>query len=221
MLLLKSQRNKIMLTLNFTQRNTRDEKSGLLKAVLYGHTKKSEAIFVDFLEFEKFYHKVGQSTVFNLKSSEHNFQAMVQDVAYDPVKNILTHADFYILEKGAKVDTKIPFKFVGFSEAVKSLGAILVKVKHELHIEAAADNIPHEIEVDLSMLTDLDSVIHIKDIKLPNGVSLYRTHEEEVIASVSMPKEEDLSLPVADVDLSNIKVEEKGKKEEVATAENV
>jgi hypothetical protein len=72
--------------------------------------------------------------------------------------------------------------------------------------------LPHDIEVDLSLLDTLDSVIKIKDLKLPAGVKFYHMDEEEVVASVSLAKEEDLSAPV-EADISSIEVEEKGKKE--------
>ena len=44
---------------------------------------------------------------------------------------------------------------------------------HELHIEADAAHLPHSLEVDLSLLDTEESVILVKDIKLPTGVKLY------------------------------------------------
>ena len=77
---------------------------------------------------------------------------------------------------------------------------------------------PHSIEVDLSLLATLDDVIKVKDLKLPAGVKLYHMDEDEVVAAVSLAKEEDLSAPI-EADISTIEVAEKGKKEEVAESE--
>jgi len=207
-----------MLTLNFTKRKNNEKKDGFLSAVFYGPKQKSESIFINTIDFTKLYREAGESSLISLEGEGVKLQAMVQDVQYSPVKNLPIHVDFYVIEKGAKVDTHVPLSFVGVSEAVKSLGGSLVKVMHEINIEADAANLPHDIEVDISVLETLDSVIHLKDVKLPAGVKLYHANENDIVASISVQKEEDLSAPI-NVDLSAIEVEAKGKKEEVLAAE--
>ncbi|MEA4910500.1 50S ribosomal protein L25 [bioreactor metagenome] len=202
-----------MLTLKFTNRNKGEEKAGMLKAVYYGAKEKAQSIFVDAIEFEKLYREAGQSSVINLEGEGKKFQVMIKDVSYEPIKYVPNHIDFYVVEKGVKIDAHIPFEFVGVSEAVKTFGGQLVKVMHELHVEAEAVDLPSSLEVDLSALENLDSVIEVKDIKLPKGVELYKTEPDEIIASISKAEEEDLSAPVSG-DISNIEVEEKGKKDE-------
>ena len=202
-----------MLSLNFTKRNKGESKDGMLKAVYYGTKEKAESIFVDAIEFTKLYRVAGKSSVISLEGEGKKLQAMVQDVSYEPVKYEPIHVDFYIVEKGATIDAKVPLEFVGVSEGVKTHGGTLAKVMHELHIEADAAHLPHSLEVDLSILADANSVILVKDIKLPAGVKLYHVDEEEVVASTSPAVEEDLSAPV-EGDISNIEVAEKGKKEE-------
>ncbi|MBP9765845.1 MAG: 50S ribosomal protein L25 [Candidatus Pacebacteria bacterium] len=201
-----------MLSLNFENRTIGEEKEGMLKGVFYGLKEKSHPIFVEAIAFSKIYKEAGESSVIELIGDK-KIQAMIQDVAYNPVKNTPIHVDFYIVEKGAKIDTSVNLEFVGISEAVKSLGGTLVKVLHEIEIEGDATNLPHNIPVDISSLDTLDSIIKTKDLKLPVGVTLYRMDGEEVVASISVAKEEDLSAPV-EGDISTIEVQEKGKKEE-------
>ncbi|MEN9338446.1 MAG: hypothetical protein RI945_171 [Candidatus Parcubacteria bacterium] len=202
-----------MLTLNFTPRKKGEKKDGMLKAVFYGPKQKAESIFVNYIDFQKVYREAGESAVISLEGEGKKYQSLVQDVAFDSVKYIPIHADFYIVEKGAKIDTEVPLEFVGESEGVKTFGGNLVKVLHEIHIQAEAADLPHHIEVDISALTDLDSVIKARDLKLPAGVALYHVEEDEIVASIAVVKEEDLSAPVA-ADISSIEVEEKGKKED-------
>lgn len=202
-----------MLSLNFIKRNKGESKEGMLKAVYYSSKEKAESIFVNAIEFIKLYRNAGQSSVISLEGEGKKLQAMVQDVSYEPVKYDPMHVDFYIVEKGAKIDAKVPLEFIGISEGVKTHGATLTKVMHDLHIEADAAHLPHSLEVDLSILSEIDSVILVKDIKLPTGVKLYHIDEDEVVASTSPAIEEDLSAPI-EGDISNIEVAEKGKKEE-------
>lgn len=100
--------------------------------------------------------------------------------------------------------------FVGVAPAIKDKGGILVKVQREIEIEAAPKDLPHEIEVDISKLVEISDVIHAKDLKLPAGVDL-KISPEEVVASVSEPKEEKEEAPTA-IDMSAIEVSDaKGK----------
>jgi large subunit ribosomal protein L25 len=119
------------------------------------------------------------------------------------------HADFYVIEKGAKVKVDVQLVFDGVSPAVKDLGGILVKVLREVEIEAGAKDLPHELRVDISTLVDLKSVIHAKDLALPTGVTLI-TKADEIVASIAEAKEEVEEAPTA-VDMSAIEVEKKGK----------
>ncbi len=200
-----------MLVLNFTNRNKRENKEGMLKAVFYGAKQESVAIFVDKIAFEKVYREAGQTSVISLEGEGKKYQVIVKDISYDPVKYLPNHVDFYTVEKGVKIDALIPLVFIGVSEGVKTLGGNLVKVMHELPVEAEASKLPREIEVDISVLDSLDSVIKAGDIKLPSGVSLFRTEEDEIVASIIEAKEEEES-EAADID--SIEVEAKGKKEE-------
>jgi large subunit ribosomal protein L25 len=129
----------------------------------------------------------------------------------DPVSNKVIHIDFYAPEAGKKVHANVPLVFVGESAAVRA-GANLVKVLHELEVEALPENLPHSIEVDISKIVTIEDGVTVADLKLPAGVST--KHEaDEVVASAVEVKEEVESAPV---DLSKIEVEAKGKKEEEA-----
>jgi len=206
-----------MLSLNFTNRKKSEKKDSYLPAVFYGPEQNSTPIFINTIEFTSLYRKTGKSAVFLLEGEGLKLQAMTHEISYDPVKNSPIHIDFYIIEKGAKVTTHVPLNFIGISDAVKSLGGTLVKVRHEIQIEAEVVDLPQAIDVDISILINLDSVIHVQDIKLPAGVILHHVNEKDIIASIAVKKEEDFSTPEK-VDLSTIKVEEKGKKEEEATS---
>jgi large subunit ribosomal protein L25 len=114
----------------------------------------------------------------------------------------------------------IPLEFEGVSPAMKELGGVLVKVLHEVEIEALPKDLPHNLVADISTLINFETQIKAGDIKLPAGVTLV-TEPEEVVALVAEPKEE--VIETAPVDLNPIEVEKKGKeaKEGEASAEAV
>jgi large subunit ribosomal protein L25 len=217
-----------MLTITFEKRDTTQKLSALrnagkLPAVFYGRKESSTPITVPAGEFLKVWKKAGETSIVELKGLNDgaDHQALIKDIDSDPLTGDVRHVDFYVIEKGKKLELSVPIHFVGVSAAVKELSGILVKVLHELKIEALPKDLPHSVEVDIAPLVNFESQILAKDIKLPEGVIL-KEKAEEVVASVAQPKEEP-EEPVAPIDLSAIEVEKKGKKEdeEGAAAEGV
>lgn len=210
-----------MVTLNYIERknvgNSENlRKEGIIPAVFYGKKQASQPVAIQRSEFLKVWKAVGESGVVSLVGPHGTVDALIHEVSVDPVTEIPQHADFYVFEKGKKIEVNIPLVFVGVSPAVKDLSGNLVKVMHEIAIEASPENLPHEIEVDISALVDFDSQILAKDITLPKGVSL-ASDEEEVVASVSAPRADEPEEPTVAPDLSSIEVVKKGKKDEEGT----
>jgi len=187
---------------------------GLLPAVYYGPKDKPVAITVPMADFVKVWKEAGESTVVELATPKGALEVLIHDISFDPVRGDVIHADFYVPEKGKKVEVSVPLEFKGVSAAVKDLGGMLLKVMHEIEVEALPKDLPHSIVVDISTLKDLDSQILAEDIKLPAGVELV-TEKEEVVAAISVAEEE---KETATADLSAIEVEKKGKKEEEGAA---
>ena len=115
--------------------------SGMLPAIFYGPKEEATAIEVSMREFEKVLKEAGESTVVVLQGIGADKEALIHSVDTDPVSGVIRHADFYILEKGKKVEVHVPIEFTGESPAVKQ-GANLVKVLHEIEVEALPANLP-------------------------------------------------------------------------------
>ncbi len=190
------------------------KKEAKMPAVFYGKKTESTPISILKKDFIAVWKKAGESGVVSIKTEKGTVDTLIQAVDVDPVTDIPRHADFYVFEKGKKVEVSVPLEFVGVSPAVKDLGGLLVKSLHDLKISADPQSIPHSIDVDISSLVDFSSQILASQVKLPSGVELIE-NPEEVVASASAPREE-LVEESAPVDLSSIEVEKKGKKEEEA-----
>jgi len=200
-----------------SSKDLKDE--GSMAAVVYGPKQESIAITLSSREFDRVLKTAGESSVIDLAGLGSPMQVLIHEVDRDPVTNQPRHADFYAIEKGAKVEVAVPLTFIGESAAVKA-GANLVKIMHELEIEASPADLPHDIEVDLASLAAIGDQIHVRDIKLPKGVTL-KVEEDEVVALVQEVQEEKAE-EAAPADLSSIEVEKKGKEEaegEAAAAE--
>lgn len=204
-----------MLTLDIKKREGGSPKAsrnaGKLPAVMYGRHEASTPIELDAKAFEKVFRAAGESTVITLSGVGDVKQALIHDVAVDPVTGHPVHADLYVIEKGQKVTVAVPLSFVGVSAAVKDLGGILVKVIHEIELTMDPTLLPHEIEVDVALLTTLDSQITIAQLKIPAAAEL-SIDTSELVAMISVAQDEP-EEPAQPIDLSAIEVEKRGKEE--------
>lgn len=210
-----------MLTLAVTKRDKAGKgpnalrKEGSIPAVVYGAHQESTPIAIDAKLFDKVFDEAGEATIVSLQGLGSDLPTLIHEVDLDPLSNRPRHVDFYAVTKGQKVQVAVPLNYINESPAVKA-GANLVKVMHELEIEADPMNLPHDIEVDLSTLAAIGDQIHAKDLKLPAGVVL-TIEPEEVVVLVQEVVEEKEEAPAAD--LSTIEVEKKGKDEEATEGE--
>ncbi len=184
--------------------------AGKLPAVVYGPKVKPISIFVSSANFKKVLKEAGESTVIDLKIDNKPLSVLIQEVAIDPVSKESLHVDFYAAEMNKPVEASIPLEFIGVSPAVKSQGGILVKVRHQVEVEALPAHLPHNFEIDLSSLVNLGDHITASQIILPAGVKLI-TKEDEIIIIAESPKEETIEVEKT---IEDIEVEKKGKKEE-------
>ena len=183
-----------MLTINTIKKEKGTDNLSLRKeekipAVFYGPKEETTSVIINEIEFLKVYREAGESSIITLKIGDESHEALIHDVQWDAVTQKPLHADFYVIEKGKKVEVAIPLEFIGESIAVQRLGGNLVKVMHEIEIEALPKDLPQHIEVDISSLVDFDAQIKASDLKLPEGVALL-VEPEEVVALVQEQKEE-------------------------------
>jgi large subunit ribosomal protein L25 len=187
---------------------------GRIPAVVYGSKVDNTPLSVDARAFAKVWKEAGETTLVSIAvEGGKMIDALIHEIAFNPVTDEPIHVDFYAVDKTKKVEVDIPLVFIGVAPAVKDLGGTLVKVLHDLPVEGLPDKLPHEIEVDIVTLAELDSVITVADIVLPAGVEA-TLDGEEIVASIAVQKEEEETS--GEVDLSSIEVEKKGKKEEEA-----
>ena len=184
---------------------------GELPAVFYGMGNESTSISISKIEFKKVWRKAGESSTVKITTPVGVYDALIHDVQVNPVTDEPIHVDFLVIDMNKAIKVEVPLEFSGVSEAVKSGLGTLVKVLHEVEVEALPKDLPHNFVIDISSLATLDSQILVSSIILPKGVKMI-TKGDEVVASVAAQKEEkEETVPV---DLSAIEVEKKGKKEE-------
>ena len=155
---------------------------GKIPAVLYGHKIKPVSLLVDYSVFEKIFKAAGESTLVDLSIDDQKpVKVLIQDYQLDPVSNQFIHVDFHQVRMDEKLHTEISLKFIGEAPAIKDYSGILVTNLHHLAVECLPQDLVHEIEVDLSPLKTLDSVIKVSDIKAPPGITILNEGKDAVV----------------------------------------
>ena len=190
MLVLKAKKRDIKRNLNILR------KAGELPAVFYGAGVDTTPISVSKVEFKKIWNKAGESSTIKISMPEakEDVSTLIHEVQVDPVTDEPIHIDFLAIDMNKKIKVDVPIEFTGISEAVKNGLGTLVKVLHEVEIEALPKDLPHNLVVDISKLETLESQILVSDIVLPSGVTMI-TKGIEVVASVALQKEEKEEVP--------------------------
>ena len=191
--------------------------AGMLPAVIYGEGVASMPLAVARKDFEKIFREVGETSLVTLKvAGGGEYNALIHDVAEDPMTLEPIHADFYAVRMDKPLEAKILLVFIGESPAVKNEQGILVKILHELEVKALPKDLPHEITVDLSGLGHIGDKLHVGDISLPAGV-LVLTHAKEVVALVEPPRSqvelEVAAAPAETTPVAEVKTEREAKSE--------
>ncbi len=77
--------------------------------------------------------------------------AILQDIQFHPVSEVILHADFLELQENKKIKMDIPVKIIGDSPGVQQGGKILIRIR-KLSLMAYPKNMPSFVEVDISEL---------------------------------------------------------------------
>lgn len=181
-----------------------------IPAVLYGRKIKNKFIFVLLKDFKKIWKEAGKSTIIEIveKDNVKPLNVLINDVALNPIKDEPVHIDFYAVEMDKPIKAKVPLVFIGIAPVVKESGGILIKVIHDLEIEALPKDLPHEINIDISKLKTFEDRIFVKDVLLPKSVKII-AKEDEVIVLAELPKEE--LIEEVKMSIEDIEVAKKGK----------
>lgn len=203
---------------NRSQKGTRAMRrlrsEGLLPGVIYGHKQSVLPISLDRRELSK--QLSHGAHVFEIDVDGSNETVLVKEAQYDHLGIELIHVDFARVSLDETVEVTVPLELRGKPMGEEE-GGKLQQLIAELHVECRVLEIPEFIRHDVSGM-GMDSVLHIKDIKLPANVRCLQDGEL-IAAMVREVKEEVAAAPVEAVAAAEPEVIGAKEREEKAAAE--
>lgn len=163
---------------------------GLVPGIVYGHGIKNINIAVDARAMAKLFAAAGHTTLIDLDVAGKKHNVLIREIQFHPVHGSLDHVDFYQVRLDEEISADVSIDYVGESSAVKDLGGVLIRNLDTIEVRALPQNLPHYIQVDISVITQLDMPIRTADLTLPAGVTVIN-EADEVIAFVQPPRTEE------------------------------
>ncbi len=160
--------------------NLRDE--GSVPCVLYGGNEQIHFHSPMVLFRELVYTNEAHFVHFNIEGEEG--QAILQEVQFHPVSEVILHADFLRISDERKIKMSIPLRVVGQAPGVTK-GGVLVSKRSSLRVYGFPKDMPDHIDVDVSGL-DFHHAVKVGDVKIPNLELL--DPKQASIAVVEVPR---------------------------------
>jgi len=178
---------------------------GLMPLVVYGH--RVEPLHIQASEFEvkrTIAATGGQLIALRVEGENEPRMVLARDVQRDAIKGNLLHADLYQVDMAETVQVDVPLALVGEARLVATGQAILATMMNSVEIECLPGDIVQSIEVDISSLVEMDDAIHVRDLSVPEGITIL-TDGDELIARMQYvvgeeeeEEEEEFGLPSVD-----------------------
>jgi len=170
-------------------------RKGQVPGILYGHKEATVPIAVVTEDMEKaLRHGV---RVVDLQLAGKKEQALIQEVQWDHLGKELLHIDFKRVSADERVVVNVRLELRGHAPGIAA-GGVLDQPLHMLSVECLALAVPESIRVNIGEL-QIGSVIHVKELTLPQGVKAM-VDPDAVVLQVKAPEVEEAApaAPVAE-----------------------
>jgi large subunit ribosomal protein L25 len=189
---------------------------GQLPAVLYGVGLEPTPIILDMRETSRILAQTPTSALITLELDGKRHKVLIRERQRNPLLGSLRHLDFHAVSMVQRLRIDVPVVLVGEAPAADAEGVLLVQATETLMVECLPGDIPDNISVDVSGLTEVGSAIYVRDIEPPANVSIY-TGPDELIANVIFQAVEEVEEEVVEEEIdedAEPEVIERGKRDE-------
>jgi large subunit ribosomal protein L25 len=175
---------------------SRLRRAGRLPAVVYGRGQDSTNVSVDTHEFEQLRRHTGPNALVDLSIDGKKPQpVLINGVQVHPVNRRALHLDLFLVRMTEEMTVDVPLVPVGESLAITQLGGTLLHVTDTVKVRALPDHLPQSITYSIESLVDFDATLHVRDLTVPDDVTLL-ADDDEIVAKVQAPRVEVEEVPV-------------------------
>ena len=177
------------------------KKQSLVPGIVYGkHVDTPIPVAFDRVQLVKAIQKAGKNTPVELQWDGIDELVLFHDIQLHPVTDRVIHVDCLGVNKNELVHAEVPVVLVGESPFEKNGLWRVQLLRNTLEVEALPMDLPADIKIDVSSLTDDGMVLHISDITVWDKVTLIGDAELTVLSTVAFKTETEEAVEATEED---------------------
>lgn len=168
-------------------------RQGWVPGTVYGHGFGPLTVQFEERPLSRLLSKVGGSQLVqvSIKDQDGSKTVLVRDVQRDVITRELLHVDLYRVMMTERLRAEVPLVLVGESPIAASGEGILLQGISSVEVECLPGDLVDAIEVDLSVMDQLDEALHVSDLPVPSGIEILSDPDEMVVRIVPLAEEEE------------------------------
>lgn len=158
-------------------------RAGMMPATVYGKKQEPIAVQLTSRAFSDILRKAGRTRLLYITiAGRAPIAAFIHLLQRHPVSRNILHADFRAVDLLVEITVEVPVHIVGTSEVVQRGDATFNTVHQTLNVRALPTAVPQSIDVDVSSLDELGKGIFVRDLVMPEGVTIELDPDELIVA---------------------------------------
>jgi large subunit ribosomal protein L25 len=160
---------------SFGKKNRALRRAGIIPVHVYGQKEEPLSLQVELAELRPTLRAAGATTPVTVKvEGGGESVTLVREIKVHPVSGDVLHVDFMRVDVASEVQAVVPLTLINTEEApgIRGGAGVVTQAVYEVTVRARPFDIPNEIEVDCTVLVDLEADIKASELVLPNNVHL-------------------------------------------------
>ncbi len=153
---------------------------GLVPVAICGKGVTPENYVTDARIFTKVYQRAGKNGLIELQTPTGVLNAFIRQIQRHPLSNVWLHVDFHVVDMRTPITAAITVVAIGENKLTAE-GIVNINTP-TIHVRALPGDMPQNIEVDISGITEYNTPLHVSDLRLGDKVEILAPPDEPVLS---------------------------------------
>jgi len=166
-------------------------RAGIVPVHLYGPGMEPRALQCNASQLIRVLATAGGATPIHItiQGEPGNHLAFAREIQWDPKRDDLLHVDLLAADVSRPVTAQVPIVLIGESAGARTVSGTVMHQLRTVDIQALPLEMPSEIELDISVMEEPDSVIRVSDLSIPENATLL-SDVEDLVVRIELPRVE-------------------------------
>ena len=166
-------------------------RAGIVPVHLYGPGMEPRALQCNASQLIRVLATAGAATPIHItiQGEPGNHLAFAREIQWDPKRDDLLHVDLLAADVSRPVTAQVPIVLIGESAGARTVSGTVMHQLRTVDIQALPLEMPSEIELDISVMEEPDSVIRVSDLPIPENATLL-SDVEDLVVRIELPRVE-------------------------------